>query len=247
MDPAVYQSVLLGRPGGAQTLTDLEGKTPSPSRVRAFKRHMTVIVDKKDLSSIVNIQIEATDPAFAANAANALALALVSWDRNRRARQPRALHRRHPSVHRRTSTGSSRTPTPRPTRRFAAARCCSSARKSCSTARSSADSAVFVGLLEPLAMATPPQLAVGPRVVLKTFVAMVTGLFGAYLLLFLRWSLDRRVRGRGDLIGLGGRPLLAEFPRPSPPRPPPVQGGRQLPAARTCSPWPDASCRWSWP
>ncbi|MEJ2358657.1 MAG: CpsD/CapB family tyrosine-protein kinase, partial [Deinococcales bacterium] len=66
---------------------------------------------------------------------------------------------------------------------------------------------------EPLAVASPPTDAVGPRVVFRTFVALVLGLFGAYGWLFTRWSLDPHVRGRDDLGVLGAGPVLGEFPR----------------------------------
>ena len=212
VDPTVYQSVLLDGPVVSEALTNLEGHAPSPSRMRAFRRDMVVVVDKKDLSSIINIQIEATDPKFAADAANALALSLVSWDRNRARgsleRSISAIHQSMADINQQLQDPNTPADTQRSLQALLQQRT-----QELRTASASTDSAVFVGLLAPLAMASQPQLAVGPRVVLKTFVAMVTGLFGAYLLLFLRWSLDGRVHGRSDLAELGGTPLLAEFPR----------------------------------
>lgn len=212
VDPTVYQSVLLDGPVMAQALTNLEGQAPSPARIRAFRRDMTVTVDKKDLSSIIDIQVEAHDPKFASDAANALALALVSWDRTRARgtleRSVSAIQQSIADINHQLQDPNTPAETQRSLEALLRQRT-----QALQTARSSADGAVFVGLIEPLAMASPPQLSVGPRVVLKTFIATVAGLFGAYLLLFLRWTLDARVHGRGDLAELGGAPLLAEFPR----------------------------------
>lgn len=73
--------------------------------------------------------------------------------------------------------------------------------------------ATTVARLSHLRVAAPPERAVGPRLVFDTFVATVIGLVAGYLLLFVRDSVDRRVRGRDELVDATGLPVLAEFPR----------------------------------
>ncbi len=212
VDPSVYQSALLEGPVVASALATVEGKQPSEAAVRSLRDHMVVSINQKDLSSVITIEIRANDPTFAANVANQIATSLVAWDR---ARAQRNLQQSIDAIQRSIQTINHELQNPAtsqdslPTLRSLLQRRTGELK----AAQSTADSAVFVGLLEPLAVATKPNRAVGPRTMLKTFVAAAFGVALAYLLLFLRWSLDTRLGGADDVAALGAGPLLAVFAR----------------------------------
>ncbi len=214
VDPSVYQAVLLQGPVVADALANLDGKQPTERQVKTFKRSMTVSIDKKSLSSVIRIGVVSHDAAFAAKAANGLADALASWDRNR-ARQAfassvAALQQSIRSINDQlTQPGIGK----QPDTEKALESLLQQRTNELAAAQTKSASAVFVGLLQPLTVASPPSRAAGPRLVFNTFVAAFLGILAAYALLFIRTSLATTVRDRDDLIGLGGGPVLAAFPR----------------------------------
>jgi Mrp family chromosome partitioning ATPase len=212
VDPSVYQSVLLDGPVVRDALTAVEGKAPSEADVRSFRSQMTVSVNQKALSSVISIQVEARDPELAARAANEVASSLVVWDR---ARAQRSLQQSIDAIQRSIQTIQQQLKEPSISQdaRDSLRSLLQRRTTELQAARSTAESAVYVGLLEPLAMATKPNAAIGPRTLLKTGVAMAFGLALGYLLLFLRWSLDTHPRGTDDMVALGAGPVMATFAR----------------------------------
>lgn len=210
VDPSVYQSALLEGPVVPDALARVEGRRLSEKEVQSFLETMKVTVEKKDISSVIRIEVENTDPAYAARVVNAISEALIDWDRNRArqtfARSIAAIEQSIQDI----DTELNRGGTNDSQQALQALR--EQRVKELDAARAKSESSVIVGLLEPLSVASPPTEPVGPRVVFRTFVATVLGLLGAYGLLFIRWSLDNRVRSREDLLALTGLPVLAEFP-----------------------------------
>ena len=212
VDPSVYQSVLLDGPVVPDALTAVEGKAPSEADVRSFRRQMTVSIDRKTLSSVISIQVQARDPELAARAANEVASSLVAWDRER---AQRSLQQSIDAIQRSIQTMQQQLKAPNMSQDSLDSLRSQLQRRTSElqAARSTAESAVYVGLLEPLATATKPNSAIGPRTLLKTAIAMAFGLALGYLLLFLRWSLDTHLRGADDIVALGAGPVMATFAR----------------------------------
>ncbi|MEJ2359631.1 MAG: hypothetical protein P8Y13_16345, partial [Deinococcales bacterium] len=73
VDASVYQAALLEGSIVPNALAAVRGGAVTPAQVETFKRHLTVRVDKKDLSSVIRIEVDSVDPVFAAQAANAVA------------------------------------------------------------------------------------------------------------------------------------------------------------------------------
>lgn len=217
VDPTVYRAALLEGSVVREVLERLEGRSRSDREMESFLRRVRVTVeDHPFVSSIIRVQVDHTDPAFAARLANGFADALIDWDRDR-ARQTvvrsveafqRAIADIDAEVARLAATGEA---TPERQATLAALR--SQRQLELDTALARSEAAVVVSLLEPLRSATVPEEAVGPRVVFNTFVAVVLAIAVGYGFLFLTWSLDPRVGGRDELIALTGLPVLAEFPK----------------------------------
>ncbi len=211
VDASAYQAAILEGPVVADALAAVDGRVPGVRRLEAFKKSLRVTLDKQDLSSVIHISVDSTEPAYAARVANAIANGLIAWDRDRaRATFARSVAALQQAVQQLDASLAASGLDAATRRALQAQRAQRAAELEAAQSRSA--SSVFVGLLEPLAVAVPPTEAIGPRVVFRTFVAALLGLFGAYGLLFLRWSLDPRLRNREDLEVLGAPPTLAEFP-----------------------------------
>lgn len=215
IDPGVYRIALLEGPVLADALQRMDGVRPSEAELERFARRMDVQVEDQDISSVIRVEIEHGDPDYAASAANTVIAALIDWDRER-ARQ--GVSRRVEAVQRSIDQidaelqGEAALPDDRRTALLSLRQ---QRAEDLNVARSSDASAIAVGRLEPLRVASPPERAVGPRVVFDTFVAVVLGLVAAYAFLFARASLDGRIHGRDELRELSDVPVLAEFPRRS--------------------------------
>lgn len=218
VDPSVYQTAVLEGPVAKEALTSLLGRAPSPQRLAGFVQDIHVAVQKQDVSSVLRIGVDSTDPAFAARAANAVANALVDWDIDRArqtvARTVDALRRSIADIDAQLAGGTEAQPLS--TERKQALSALRQQRVRELDAAQAADaSSVTVGRLEPLAAAATPTHPVGPSLSFTVLVAAVLGAALGYGLLFLRWALDPNVRGRDEAAALTGLPILAEFPPPS--------------------------------
>jgi Mrp family chromosome partitioning ATPase len=182
-------------------------------RLRRSSEGCASSVENQQVSSIIRIEIEHRDPQFAADMANAIADELMYWDRER---ANRTLSRSVTTIERgiadidRELAGAV---TPERQAALQSLRTERSAELERAIAASS--SALVVGLLEPLRAATPPERAVGPRVVFSTVVAVLLGLISGYGLVLIREALDTGVGDRDAVMTLTGLPVLAEFIRRS--------------------------------
>lgn len=221
VDPGVYQTVLREGDIVPRMLTALRGRAPSAAEVRAFERTVHVSVQKLDLSSVITISVEATNPAFAASAANALAGDLVTWDRDRAeqavAGSIGALEQAIAAIDAElagngTGNATGNATAPSAARRQALTRLRQERVQQLTNARAIGESSVAVGLLQPLGAATVPRIPTGPGLAFRLTAAALLALVIAYGLALLRSALDPRLRSRADLLALTGTALLAEFP-----------------------------------
>ena len=209
IDPAVYRSALLEGTIVTDALLRVTGKRPSERELELFLRTLRVTIESQQLSSVIRLRVAHGDPEYAARVANAIADELIVWDRER---ARRTLSRGVSAIERSIADIDAEV-----TRGVDAAR---AAVLTTLRAERIAElqmvvdttaSAVVVGLLEPLRLATPPERPVGPRVVFATFVAAVLGLVLGYALALVRLALDRRIGDRETVTELTGLPVLAEF------------------------------------
>ncbi len=213
VDPSVYQTAL--REGGvaAGALADLLGRQPDGGQLARFQREIRMTTQQNDASSLLTISVTEHDPAFAARAANALADALVTWDRDRAresvARSIAALRQSIRQIDARLNGGGPPLTDPQ---RQELTGLRQQRQHQLDAAQAANDSAVVVGLLVPLSQAAPPQVPSGPKVTFLTLLAAILGLLAGYGVTAIERSTDRHLRDREDLRALGGGPVLAEFP-----------------------------------
>jgi len=214
VDPGVYQTALMESTIAPTTLARLLGGTPSQKQVEAFTKNIHVSLQKLDISSVIRIAVDSSDPSFATNAANALADGLVSWDRERALQAVSgtiaALQQSLQEIDAELNATGSQAPSAGQKTTLQALR--QERERQLASARATSESSVVVGLLSPLSRATLPDRPIGPKVAFKTVVAGIVGLILAYGLTFLRWMFDPRIRDREELAMLTGIPVLAEFP-----------------------------------
>lgn len=213
VEAGVYQSAILDGDVVRRALTRVDGVEPTPQRIEAFLERVRVRVQDAQRSSTIWVEVRHPSPTFAADAVNAIVDELVIWDRER---AQRALDRSVTAIERSIEELDGQIQ--EATQAGDAGRVASleelRAQRSAelATARETRAGAMVVGLLEPLRSAQPPDEPVGPRVLFTTVVATLLGLVLGYGLQLLRWTFDRRVGDRDDVMDLTGLPVLAEFP-----------------------------------
>jgi len=219
VDPGVYQTAVLEGPVAREALAKVLGKAPSTAQLKSFDQSLHIDVQKQNISSIMRISVDSADPRFAADAANALSTSLINWDIDRArqtvARSIAALQQAISDIDAQLKSGTANGQPLSADRKQALTALRQQRSQELSAARARSEASVMVGLLEPLSTASVPTEPIGPKVAFKTLVAFVLGIALAYGLLFVRWTLDPRVRGRNEIIALTDLPILAEFPTPA--------------------------------
>ena len=211
VDPSVYRSALFEGTVISDALMRVTGTRPSEQALTQFLNTVRVTVDSHQLSSVIRVEVDHTDPAYAADIANTIADELMVWDRSR-ARS--ILARGATIIERAIADIDTELASDVGAERRAALLALRQQRvQELERATAVNSSALVVGLLEPLRFATPPELPVGPRVVFLSFVATVLGLIAGFGLVLLRDVLDTTVRDRDSVIALTGLPVIAEFGR----------------------------------
>lgn len=211
VDPGVYRSAILEGAIVADAMTRVLGAQPSEQALERFLRRLRVSVENQQISGLIRIEVEQSDPVRAADLANAIAEGLVAWDRER---AQRSLARGVDAIERALAEVQAELAAATAPERVAALEAIRAERQAeLARATSTSATALFVGLLEPLRTAVPPERAVGPRVVFSTLVAVLLGLVIGYGLLFVRIALDNRVGDADAIAAVTGLPVLAEFAR----------------------------------
>jgi Mrp family chromosome partitioning ATPase len=209
VDPAVYRSAILEGSIVADAMTRVTGVRPSEQALERFLRRVRVSVENQQISSLIRIEVEGSDPEQTAALANAISDGLVAWDRLRAqrnlARGIDALEQALAEIDAELAAGG----TPERLATLQAVR--DERQVDLDLANAMSASALFVGLLDPLRTASAPERAVGPRLVFNTFVAVLLGLILGYGMLFVRVALDTGVGSAAAVSTTTGLPVLAEF------------------------------------
>jgi succinoglycan biosynthesis transport protein ExoP len=188
---------------------------PRPGQVRSLRGDVEVRAEDVTTSSLLHIIGEGSRPETAANRANAVANALVNWDR---VRASEAMDQLVASLEMQIENMSEQIRSlqtlgdPSLADQIAGQiNLRAEKQDQLSYARALSDAAT--PLLKVLQPANPPGSPVSPRPVLNAAVAFVLGVFSTYGLLLLRKALDTRLTRVEDLVRATGLPVLAEFPR----------------------------------
>ena len=215
VDPSVYETALADGGVARAALNGLLGHPPTQREVDRFLRTVKVRIQKNDASSVILLAATERSAAFAAAAVNALADGLAAWDRDRArqsvARSIAALESSIADIDAQLA-GTAGGPALTAGQRQTLGELRGQRARQLAAARTANESAIVVGLLDPLAVAAPPDRPDGSKWPFFTLVAALFGLLLGYGATFVGWMLDPRIRGRDDLVALAGRPVLAELP-----------------------------------
>jgi len=218
VDPRVYQRALLDSGLVHDALLRLDGVDRNEATMRAFMRQLRVSVENQDISSVIHIEVQDTDPTKAATYANSLAEALIDWDRNRArdmvttsiAGIERSITDLDDKIAEAVATGDADGEQGFQTL-WATLR--EQRVRELESLRARSASAVVVGLLESLSVAQPPREASGPRLAFSVFVAFVLGLALGYSVQLVWWFIKGGVMTTQQLADLTKLRVLAVFPR----------------------------------
>jgi Mrp family chromosome partitioning ATPase len=212
VDPSVYQTALDEGGVASSALASLLGKQPDKRELRSFQREIRMTTQQNDTSSLLTIGVTDRNPTFAAHAANALADALATWDRNRAqqsvTRSIAALRQSVQEIDARLS-GQGTPLTAQQQAELTALR--QQRQRQLDAGQAANASAVVVGLLTPHSRAARPDVPSGPKVAFLTLVAAILGLLVGYCIVAVARLFDTQVRHLEDLYLLSDLPVLAEF------------------------------------
>lgn len=217
LDANAYRAAVLSDPVIREALERLGRSQISQLMINGFRKNIDVRTEGADYSNSSLIYIEASDgsPEGAADKANALATALVNWDRNLAQdsldEAVTALEEQINSYEERiralqivggvTNQARIEDLTARLIDQQEQLYIVQAMRNS------------VTGLLQVLQPASPPLEPASPRPLFNAALAVVLALFVVYGLLLLRESLNMRLRSVDDLAAVSGLPVLAEFPK----------------------------------
>jgi len=211
VDPSVYRSALIEGYLVRDALARIDGVAPSQRELERFLRNVRVSVDSRLTSSVIRIDVDHTDPDYAARVANTVTTELLVWDRERGHRALEQgvaiIERAIRDIDAELIAGVS------PSRQTALEALRQQRVQEYERAVAALSSTVVVGLLETLRVASVPEVAIGPRVVFRTFVAAVLGLIIGFGMVLVRTMLDTRVGDRDAAMMVTGMPVMAEFVR----------------------------------
>jgi len=211
VDAGVYRTAIYDGGVLRTALERIEGGELGERDFLRLSEAVRVRVETQLMSSVVRIEATDTSSERAARLVNTVAEELVAWDRER-ARQGvsqgvAALERSIVAIEQDLASDGSLSAE----RRVALNGLLAQRAAELAQARDAAAGTVAVARIELLAPATPPEEAVGPRLVLNVAVALLLGLVTGYGLLLVSWSTNPRVGNRDDLALFSGLPVLAEF------------------------------------
>lgn len=218
VNPAAFQSALLNGSVVRDALFKLEGVQPNEAALAAFKQKLRVSVQNQQVSSIVKIDVRDSNPQLAAGYANAIAGAIVAWDRDRARKLVEsgisALEQSIADIDAQIADSPTTGDQAEAQRRQALLATLRDQRaRELDSARARSASAVVVGLLQPFGPAAVPGSPIGPRIVFNTFLAVVLGVLLGYGVQFVRWSLRDDIGSSEKLAALTRLPVLAVFPK----------------------------------
>lgn len=213
VDPGVYRTAIYEGDVLRSALEEVEGRELGDTEYLRLSEAVRVRLESQPFSSLVRIDVTDTSPERAARLANTIAAGIVAWDQDR-ARQGleqgvSALERSIAAIEAELAANGTISEARDATLRALRAQ----RAEELEQARDASAAAVAVGRLELLAPASPPEEAVGPRLVLNSAIALLLGLVLGYGLIVFSWTSNPRVADGDDLARFSGLPVLARFPR----------------------------------
>ncbi|MEX2534112.1 MAG: polysaccharide biosynthesis tyrosine autokinase [Trueperaceae bacterium] len=215
LDVAAYRVAGTSDPVLLNALDRMGVDSPTQSDVRSLRSRVSIQAEETRSASLIYIQGHGSTPGAAANRANAVANALVAWDRGRASEDMDMLVEALEAQIENYSEQirSLQTLNDPSVATQIAGRISLRAERQEQLSYARALSASATALLSVLQPANPPGGQISPRPMLNAAVAFMLGLIATYGLLLLRRALDTRLTGVADLAQAAGLPVLAEFPR----------------------------------
>ena len=214
INPSSYETAAKSQEVIGSALTRL-GLEVTPGRVNSTRNRYQVSADSgsRDSSSEITLEFRGSEPETVAATLDALAVALIDWDRQRAetsirstvTQYARAIAETQRRINQSEAAGAGpgelgqlqNTLVQQQTNR-------ENAEAAAGTARSR---------LEFIQRASVPVVPVAPKPQFDATIAGILGFLLAYGILLLRNLLDTKVRSVDDLAAMTGQPILAEFPK----------------------------------
>lgn len=219
IDASAYRAAAKSFPVLANARDILGGKYASVAQVDQLAESIDVRAEQNSSTALLRISATSYDPVLSADLANAVADALLEWDRNRATNGLKSIlgtldeqiSALDAEISRLSTSGAN----------IAEIASLESLRAERFQQRNAANAMLTsaVGHLETLESALVPVAPFSPRSLQSSALAFVLGLLLACMFVFIREALDARFRGVDELARATGLPVLAEFPRLSPSEP----------------------------
>ena len=212
LDVSAYRAALFSDPVLAQAANLTGIAEPTASDLRGMRSGVSVRSEVDRNSSLIHIDVQDGSPTRASDRANALANALVQWDRQRAGRTltqgMEILDSRIAAVTDEIRAlqvaGGAQDEIDGLIRERAELQNNLNVMRTLSTAVMS-----YLDVMQP----APVGRSVSANVILNSALAFMLGLVVTYGVLLLRSALDTRLRNVEDLANVTGMPILAEFPK----------------------------------
>lgn len=230
LDVSTYRAALFTSSVLEAALNQAGTKVP-PQTANALERDVSVSTEVAQNSSLIHIDVSNPNPERSAALANALATALVAWDKQLATDNLRQiittlksqLNNLDSQIDQLRKSGNTSDSTAIQSRL--------SVRGQRQSQLYSAEALLnsAIGRLSLFEKASPPRSPAAPRPKRSAVVALVLGILATYLVFLARNALDTRLRDSDDLAAVSGLSILAEFPRlPAGTRRLPREGARYL-------------------
>lgn len=215
LDVTAYREAALSTPVLQIAVERMGLQEPTAADLRRLRGRVSVAVEEARTSSNLYIRARGNSPQLAAQRANAVADAVVEWDRQRALE---ALNRRIDALEAQVEALNEQI---RSLQTLSGAAVQDQIDGLISLRADQQQQLAYAGalrasatpLLQVLQPALPPTRQTSPRPVFDGVVAFLLGMFLSYALLLLRRALDTRIRDADDLSHVAGAPVLAQVPK----------------------------------
>src|SRR5690606_18486088 len=205
VDPEIYRLAIVEGELLPEALARVSGGEVSEEALEEWRRRVRVRVDENLVSSVVRIEVEDGSPTTAATVANALADALLAWDRTRVSRNVQATLA---SLNRSLAILGAQLLAAQEAGDMATQEVLEAQRSQLIADRQAAESlnlsAVVLGLLEPFRQAAPEAEPVNDRTTFFTVVAFAIFFLLTYVFLLARRLVAPAIMDPSDLPTPGG-------------------------------------------
>ncbi len=213
---SAYQAAATSQPVLQSALIRLGTMAVAPDDIEAIRKQLSVAAELDDPSSLIHVNVADANAALAADKANAVAEALLDWDKQRATQNLenviRTLEGRISAV---TAEIARAQEAAQPDKAQIDSLNNMKADQNLQLDSAKALRSSAVGHLEILEPASTPREPVSPKPARNAVLAFAVGVILVYGALILRIALDTRFRSSDDIARQTQLPLMAEFPRVS--------------------------------